>query len=86
MLNEHFGDRDQLGRVALERMLPRVSTRWYRRTQERVATRPWSTSRSSVSGSFVARTREGLGELIAHEFGDLRIAVMMVDGLDPRRG
>lgn len=44
-------------------MLARVSTRRYRRTQEpvgeRIATRAPSTSKSSVSRSLVARTREG---------------------------
>ena len=33
---EHFADRDQLGRLALERILAGVSTRKYRRVQEPV--------------------------------------------------
>jgi putative transposase len=83
---EHFADRDPLARVVLERMLAGVSTRRYRRTQEPVGeeieTRARSTSKSAVSRSFVERTREGLGELMSRQLGDLRLAVMMLDGLE----
>ena len=83
---EHFADRDPLRRVVLERMLAGVSTRRYRRTQEpvgeQVKTRERSTSKSSVSRTFVERTREALGELMARQLGDLRLAVMMLDGLE----
>ena len=83
---EHFADRDPLGRVVLERMLAGVSTRRYRRTQEpvgeQVETRARSTSKSSVSRTFVERTREALGELMGRQLTDLRLAVMMLDGLE----
>jgi putative transposase len=83
---EHFADRDPLGRVVLERMLAGVSTRRYRRTQEpvgtEVETKARSTSKSAVSRTFVERTREGLGELMSRQLGDLRLAVMMLDGLE----
>ncbi len=83
---QHFADRDPLGRVVLERMLAGVSTRRYRRTQEPVGedveTRARSTSKSAVSRTFVERTREALGELMARQLGDLRLAVMMLDGLE----
>ena len=66
---EHFADRDPLARVVLERMLAGVSTRRYRRTQEpvgeEVEIRARSTSKSAVSRTFVERTREALGELMA---------------------
>ena len=56
-------------RVVLERMLAGVSTRRYRRTQEpvgeQVETRARSTSKTAVSRTFVERTREALGELMA---------------------
>jgi putative transposase len=56
---QHFADRDPLARVVLERMLAGVSTRRYRRTQEPVGedveTRARSTSKSSVSRTFVER-------------------------------
>jgi putative transposase len=83
---EHFADRDPLARVVLERMLAGVSTRRYRRTQEPVGepveTTARSTSKSAVSRTFVERTREALGELMARQLGDLRLAVMMLDGLE----
>jgi putative transposase len=83
---EHFVDRDPLARVVLERMLAGVSTRRYRRTQEpvgeEVETRARSTSKSAVSRSFVERTREALSELMARQLGDLRLAVMMLDGFE----
>jgi putative transposase len=83
---EHFADRDPLGRVVLERMLAGVSTRRYRRTQEpvgeEVETRARSTSKSSVSRTFVERTRSALGELMSRQLADLRLAVMMLDGLE----
>jgi hypothetical protein len=66
---EHFADRDPLARVVLERTLAGVSTRRYRRTQEPVGEQvelaARSTSKSAVSRTFVERTREALGELMA---------------------
>jgi len=41
-----------------------------------------STSKSSVSRAFVERTRESLGELMARRLEDVRLAVMMLDGID----
>jgi putative transposase len=83
---EHFASRDALSRVVLERMLAGVSTRRYRRTAEPVgaeveqATR--STSRSAVSRTFVDRTREALAELIGRRLDDVRLAVLMLDGIE----
>jgi putative transposase len=83
---EHFADRDPLARVVLERMLAGVSTRRYRRTQEPVGeeieTESRSTSKSAVSRTFVERTRSALGELMGRQLSDLRLAVMMLDGLE----
>jgi putative transposase len=83
---QHFADRDPLARVVLERMLAGVSTRRYERTQEpvgeEVETEARSTSKSSVSRTFVERTRQALGELMSCQLGDLRLAVMMLDGLE----
>src|SRR5207244_2369465 len=82
----HFADRDQLSRVVLERMLAGVSTRRYRRTQEPVGSQveraARSTSRSAVSRSFVERTRRSLGELMSRRLDDVRLAAMMLDGLE----
>ena len=82
----HFADRDPLTEVVLERMLAGVSTRRYRRTQEPVGTEveraARSTSRSAVSRSFVERTRQSLGELMSRRLDDVRLAAMMIDGLE----
>jgi transposase-like protein len=83
---EHFADRDLLSRVVLERMLAGVSTRRYQRTAEPVGSEveqaARSTSRSSVSRSFVERTRRSLGALMSRRLDDVRLAVMMIDGLE----
>jgi len=82
----HFADRDPLTAVVLERMLAGVSTRRYRRTQERLGAEleqgARSTSKSAVSRAFVERTREALGELMARRLDDVRLAVMMLDGIE----
>ena len=81
---EHFAARDQLSRVVLERMLAGVSTRRYRRVQEPVGEQveqtARSTSKSAVSRSFVARTKEALIELMSRRLDDVRLAVLMIDG------
>jgi len=83
---EYFADRDPLSRVVLERMLAGVSTRRYRRTQEpvgsQVEARERSTSKSSVSRTLIERTRRSLGELMGRRLDDVRLAVMMIDGLE----
>lgn len=83
---EYFADRDPLSRSVLERMLAGVSTRRYRRTQEpvgaRVEQQARSTSRSSVSRTFIERTRVSLSELMSRRLDDVRLAVMMIDGID----
>jgi putative transposase len=83
---EYFADRDPLTKAVLERMLAGVSTRRYVRLQEPVGEEveqaARSTSKSSVSRAFVERTRESLGELTARRLDDVRLAVMMLDGID----
>jgi transposase-like protein len=82
----HFADRDPLTKAVLERMLAGVSTRRYRRTQEPVGSEvervARSTSRSAVSRTFVERTRRSLSELMNRRLDDVRLAVMMIDGLE----
>ena len=82
----HFADRDPLTRLVLERMLAGVSTRRYRRTQEpigrEVENRARSISKSSISRAFVQRTRKALGELMARRLDDVRLAVLMLDGIE----
>jgi transposase-like protein len=70
----------------LERMPAGVSMRRYPRTQEPVGedveTRSRSTSKSAVSRTFVVRTRESLTELMGRDLADMRLAAMMVDGIE----
>jgi putative transposase len=81
----HFAARDALSQVVLERMLAGVSTRRYQRIQEPVgddveqAAR--STSKSAISREFVARTRETLAELMSRRLDDVRLVVLMIDGI-----
>ncbi len=83
---EHFADRDQLEEVVLERMLAGVSTRRYRRAQEpvgpEVESDARSTSKSAVSRTFVHRTRQLLWNLMNRPLADLRLAVIMLDGIE----
>jgi transposase-like protein len=83
---EHFAERDQLADVVLERMLAGVSTRKYRRAQEPVGEQvvdgERSTSKSAVSRTFVARTRDQLWNLMNRPLADLRLAVIMLDGIE----
>jgi putative transposase len=83
---EHFADRDQLEEVVLERMLAGVSTRQYRRVQEPVGTEVQadarSTSKSAVSRTFVQRTRDQLWRLMNRPLADVRLAVLMLDGIE----
>ena len=82
----HFADRDPLTAVVVERMLAGVSTRRYRRIQEPVGAMveqtARSTSKSSVSRAFVERTRQALGKLMGRRLDDVRLAVMMLDGIE----
>jgi putative transposase len=82
----HFADRDPLTRVVLEQMLAGVSTRRFERTREPVGTEveaeARSTSKSAVSREFVARTRENLQALMSRRLDDVRLAVMMIDGIE----
>ena len=83
---EHFASRDALARVVMERMLASVSTRRYARTGEPVGSeveaKERSTSKSSVSRTFIERTRVALSELMRRRLDDVRLAVMMIDGLE----
>jgi putative transposase len=83
---EYFADRDPLTRAVMNRMLAGVSTRKYARVGEPVGDEveraASSTSKTAVSDMFIARTRTALGELMSRRLDDVRLAVMMLDGLD----
>jgi putative transposase len=82
----HFADRDPLTGVVLEQMLAGVSTRRFSRTREpvgqAVVEAERSTSKSSVSREFVGRTREHLLALMSRRLDDIRLAALMLDGID----
>jgi transposase-like protein len=85
---EHFADRDPLGEVVMEQLLAGVSTRRFRRTREPVgagvAAGERSVSKSAVSRTFISRTREGLIDLMSRPLADMRLAALMIDGVDFR--
>ena len=82
----HFADRDPLSRIVLERMLAGVSCRRYGRTGEPVGEEvdkvARGISKSAISRTFIERTREALGELMARRLDDVRLAVLMLDGIE----
>jgi transposase-like protein len=83
---EYFADRDPLTRAVMDRMLAGVSTRKFEQVGEPVGASveqaAASTSKTSVSELFVERTRTALGELMGRRLDDVRLAVMMLDGLE----
>jgi putative transposase len=83
---EYFADRDPLTRAAMDRMLAGVSTRKFEQVGEPVGSEveqaSSSTSKTSVSEMFIERTRTALGELMGRRMEDVRLAVMMLDGLE----
>lgn len=83
---EHFADRDPLTRAVMDRMLAGVSTRRFASVGEPVGTevgeQASSTSSSAVSRAFVERTKTALGELMSRRLDDVRLAAMMIDGVD----
>jgi transposase-like protein len=83
---QHFADRDPFSRHVLEQLLAGVSTRRFERTREPVGAEveaaARSTSRSAVSREFIARTRENLLALMSRRLDDLRLAVLMLDGIE----
>jgi putative transposase len=83
---QHFADRDPLSRLVLEQMLAGVSTRRFSRTREPVGSEveasARSTSKSSVSRDFVAKTTEQLIGLMSRRLDDIRLAAVMLDGIE----
>jgi transposase-like protein len=83
---EYFAARDPLQRAVMDRMLAGVSTRKFARVAEPVGEQVEQTSRSkaksTVSEMFIEKTRTALEELMARRLDDVRLAVMMLDGLE----
>ncbi len=70
----------------MDRMLAGVSSRKYAQVGEPVGEdveqEASLTSKSTVSELFIERTRTALGELMSRQLDDVRLAVMMLDGLE----
>ena len=83
---EYFADRDPLTRAVMDRMLAGVSTRKFEQVGESVGAdveqSSSSTSKTSVSEMFIERTRTALSELMGRRLEDVRLAVMMLDGIE----
>jgi transposase-like protein len=82
----HLADRDPLTALVLEQMLAGVSTRRFSRTREpvgrAVVDAERSTSKSAVSREFVARTGEHLAGLMSRRLDDIRLAALMLGGIE----
>jgi putative transposase len=83
---EYFTDRDPLTRAVMDRMLAGVSTRRFADVGETVGTdverSSSTTSKTSVSEMFIERTATALEELMSRRLDDVRLAVMMLDGIE----
>jgi transposase-like protein len=83
---EYFADRDPLTRAVMDRMLAGVSTRKFAQVGEPVGSEversSSSTSKTTTSEMFIERTRTALSELMSRRLDDVRLAVMMLDGLE----
>ncbi len=83
---QYFADRDPLTQAVMDRMLAGVSSRKFavvgEPVGEEVEASSSSTSKTSVSEMFIERTRTALQELMSRRLDDLRLAVMMLDGIE----
>jgi putative transposase len=83
---EYFADRDPLTRAVMDRMLAGVSTRNYAQVGEPVGAEveqaSSATSKSTISERFIERTATALCELMSRRLDDVRLAAMMLDGME----
>src|SRR3954452_8182359 len=83
---EYFADRDPLTTAVMDRMLAGVWTRRFASVGEPVGEEvedtSSATSKTSVSAMFVERTATALSELMSRRLEDVRLAVMMLDGME----
>jgi putative transposase len=82
---EYFADRDPLPRAVIDRVLAGVSARRFagvgEPVGEEVERSSSATSKTSLSEMFVERTATALEELMSRRLDDVRLAVMMLDGM-----
>jgi putative transposase len=83
---ECFSSTELLGRMAMQKMLAKISTRRYGAGLEPVGAaveaRSRGTSRSAISRRFVAATETALAELMAADLSGLDLVALMVDGVN----
>jgi transposase-like protein len=83
---QYFADRDPLTRAVMDRMLAGVSARRFAGVGEpvggEVEQSSSATGKTAVSDMFIARTRTALSELMSRRLEDVRLAVMMLDGIE----
>jgi putative transposase len=82
---ELFSSTEILGRMAMERMLAKLSTRRYRAGLEPVGVEvdkvSSATSKSAVSRRFVTATERALDEMLNADLSGLDLVALMVDGV-----
>jgi putative transposase len=82
---EHFSSTELLGRLAMEKMLAKISTRRYEAGLEPVGQKvkevATATSRSAVSRRFVEATEHALAELLARDLSELELVALLIDGV-----
>jgi putative transposase len=82
---ELFASTEVLGRLAMERMLAKLSTRRYgaglEPVGETIEATATATSKSAVSRRFVTATEKALGELMTADLSTLDLVALMVDGV-----
>ncbi|MGC8511405.1 MAG: IS256 family transposase, partial [Acidimicrobiales bacterium] len=80
-----FNDDDQLSTVVLERMLAGLATRRHHVANEPVGIAveavSRSTSKSTISRRFVAKSAKALEALMARDLSDLKVVALMIDGV-----
>jgi transposase-like protein len=83
---DYFADRDPLTRAVMDRMLAGVSTRHFadvgEPVGEEVERSSSATGKSAISDMFIERTRTALTDLMSRGLKDVRLAVMMLDGIE----
>ena len=83
---DYFADRDPLTRAVMDRTLAGVSVRRFAGVGEPVGEEleeeSSSTGKTTVSDMFIERTRTALSELMGRRLEDVRLAVMMLDGIE----
>jgi putative transposase len=82
---ELFASTEILSRLAMERMLAKLSTRRYgaglEPVGETVEATATSTSKSAVSRRFVTATEKALGELLSADLSRLDLVALLIDGV-----